>query len=79
MIYQRIAELLNVSSDYIGLTSVDMGIIGGLLLCGITVGTSIGALLGLGLTPRDNRWTHIAQVRLVRFWIICENREIARN
>jgi len=53
-----------VSSDYIGLTSVDIGIIGGLLLSGNTVGTSIGALLGVGLTPRDNRRTEPPARRL---------------
>jgi len=53
-----------VSSDYIGLTSVDIGIIGGLLLSGNIVGTSIGALLGVGLTPRDNRRTEPPARRL---------------
>jgi hypothetical protein len=54
LIYQRITELLNTSSDYIGLETVDAGIMSGLLFRGMAVGASIGVLLGVALTPPDS-------------------------
>jgi hypothetical protein len=53
MIDRRIMELIYTSSDYIGLETVDLGVITALLFSGLAVGASVGAMLAVGLTPRD--------------------------
>jgi hypothetical protein len=53
MIHQRILELIYTSYDYLGLETVDSGIITTLLLSGLIIGTGVGVLLAVGLAPRD--------------------------
>ena len=53
MIDRRIMELIYTSSDYIGLETVDLGVITALLFSGLTAGASVGVMLAVGLTPRD--------------------------
>jgi hypothetical protein len=53
VIYRRIMELIYTNYDYIGLETVASGIITALLAGGIILGTSVGAVFAVGLTPRD--------------------------